>query len=213
MDGKNLCVALGALAVTFAALGAGNRWTVEPTTCHWIGAVEHRTKVGGVNAEFNGLSAAAWTNENNWAEGVVPGAFEVAQGDGTIVTNGSLNCTAVFDGDCDIHCVETLGLVSISNILVTGSTAPHFLFGLSCLSIFPMSAFSFPYIAILLYFGANTMWYWHLHLLCDKLCMSVILTHLLCILITVGEPVLIILGGAFYLKIITLTSIAGGFLK
>ena len=129
MDGKNLCVALGALAVTFAALGAGNRWTVEPTTCHWIGAVEHRTKVGGVNAEFNGLSAAAWTNENNWAEGVVPGAFEVAQGDGTIVTNGSLNCTAVFDGDCDIHCVETLGLVSISNILVTGSTAPHFLFG------------------------------------------------------------------------------------
>ena len=35
-----------------------------------------------------------------------------------------------------------------------------------------MSDFNFPYISCLLYFGANTIWYWHLHFECDKLPMS-----------------------------------------
>ena len=40
--------------------------------------------------------------------------------------------------------------------------------------IFPISTFMVPYIACLLYLGANTIWYLHLHLLCDKLCTSFI---------------------------------------
>ena len=45
------------------------------------------------------------------------------------------------------------------------------------LSIFPISAFSFPYIACLRYLGANTIWYLHLHFECDKLLMSVFIAE------------------------------------
>lgn len=36
----------------------------------------------------------------------------------------------------------------------------------------PISCFICPYISILRCFGANTMWYWHLQLVCSKLFMS-----------------------------------------
>lgn len=47
------------------------------------------------------------------------------------------------------------------------------------LSILPISAFIYPYIICLLNFGAKTMWYLQIHLLCDKLSMSINRTHLL----------------------------------
>ena len=40
------------------------------------------------------------------------------------------------------------------------------------LNISPISALISRYITCLRYFGANTMWYWHLHFVCSKLFMS-----------------------------------------
>ncbi len=42
----------------------------------------------------------------------------------------------------------------------------------SSLSILPISFLNLPYIICLLYFGANTIWYLHLHLVCYKLFLS-----------------------------------------
>ena len=71
-------------------------------------------------------------------------------------------------------------------------------------SIFPISALICPYITCRRYFGANTIWYWHLHFECDKLCMSSFMTcFLLCFLDAVCRPALIITKEeALYLKIL-----------
>ena len=94
-------------------------WSDTPVTCHWIG------KVKRANTSQNDYDAgnylvpqspyAQWTNHNNWAEGIVPGRLQVVLEDGTIVTNGCEGCTAVFDGNCDISCIELYGMVSVSN--------------------------------------------------------------------------------------------------
>ncbi len=102
-------------------------WSDTPVTCHWIGAERYNNTASSVTPA-NGIGAAEWTNRNNWAEGIVPGLFVVEQGDGTLVTNGSAGCTAVFGGTYKYRCVDYHGLVSISNILVTGSTAPQYIF-------------------------------------------------------------------------------------
>ena len=47
-----------------------------------------------------------------------------------------------------------------------------FLYRHSVRSISRMSAFNFPYITFLRYFGKKNMWYWHFHRVCDKLCSS-----------------------------------------
>ena len=60
-----------------------------------------------------------------------------------------------------------------------------------------MSVLIFPYISFLRYLGANTIWYWHRHLECDKLCMSVMRQNLLLLLSAVGEPASILAKGAF----------------
>ena len=86
-------------------------WASTPMECHWIGAVYKGTSTYGQNA--------AWTDPSNWAEGIVPGRFVV---DG--VTNGCAGCTAVFDRACTYKTVDLDGLVSISNIVVTGPNAP-----------------------------------------------------------------------------------------
>ena len=108
-------------------------WSDTPVTCHWIGAVKRSsTSSSDYNAGYlpmPQMDYAQWTNKNNWAEGIVPGRIAVPQADGTVVTNGSLGSTAVFDGNCRISCIELYGFVSISNILVTGATAPRFYFG------------------------------------------------------------------------------------
>ena len=39
-------------------------------------------------------------------------------------------------------------------------------------NILAISCLSFPYATILLYFGANTIWYLHVHLVCDRLLLS-----------------------------------------
>ncbi len=43
-------------------------------------------------------------------------------------------------------------------------------------NITPISCFICPYISIRRYLGANTMWYWHLQLVCSKLLMSLSFT-------------------------------------
>ena len=121
---------LSALALNAETL---KYWSDTPVTCHWIG------KVKRANTSQNDYDAgnypvpqspyAQWTNHNNWAEGIVPGRLQVVLEDGTIVTNGCEGCTAVFDGNCDISCIELYGMVSVSNILVTGAAAPGFVFG------------------------------------------------------------------------------------
>lgn len=40
------------------------------------------------------------------------------------------------------------------------------------LMISPISFFSFPYTSFLLYFGAKTIWYWHLYVECDNVFIS-----------------------------------------
>ena len=108
-------------------------WSDTPVTCHWIGKVKRantiQTEYEEGNYPVSQSPYAQWTNHNNWAEGIVPGRLQVVLEDGTIVTNGCEGCTAVFDGNCDIRCIELYGMVSVSNILVTGSAAPEFVFG------------------------------------------------------------------------------------
>lgn len=127
--------AVAAAAVSVAYADEVPYWSDTPVTCHWIGAVK-----SGVTSQSdyeNGylpmpqMDYADWSNPENWAEGVVPGRVAVTLGDGTVVTNGSLGSTAVFDGNCKISCIrlQGQGMVSISNIVVTGSTAPRFWFG------------------------------------------------------------------------------------
>ena len=43
------------------------------------------------------------------------------------------------------------------------------LYSQSFLSISPMSFLTWLYMTFLLYFGVNTMWYLHIHFVCDRL--------------------------------------------
>ena len=108
------------LAAVLLALtaSAAAPWSDTPVTCHYIGAVKAGTSAGG---DF-----AAWTNPDNWAEGVVPGMY-IENG----VTNGCPGCTAVFDRECDYPTVDFSYnyIVAISNIIVTGSSVPKITFG------------------------------------------------------------------------------------
>lgn len=42
-----------------------------------------------------------------------------------------------------------------------------------CWDDFPTSFLNFPYSTFFRYFGMNTIWYWHFHLTCDKLWLSI----------------------------------------
>ena len=110
----------------------GQYWSDTPVTCHWIGAARRGYTI---QAEYESgvypIPQAAygeWTNQNNWAEGIVPGRFKTIR-DGVETTVGCEGCTAVFDGNCQMRVIEVNGLVSIKDILVTGATAPRFVFG------------------------------------------------------------------------------------
>ena len=125
-------------AVAVAAFSAAHAdevsyWSDTPVTCHWIGKVRwNYTSASDYTAGYlpmPQMAYAAWTNQNNWAEGIVPGRLLVMHEDGSGTTNGCVGCTAVFDENCDISCIALYGMVSISNILVTGATAPRFYFG------------------------------------------------------------------------------------
>ena len=48
-----------------------------------------------------------------------------------------------------------------------------FLYRHSVRSISRTSVFTFPYSTFRRYFGINTIWYWHFHLVCDKLFSSI----------------------------------------
>ena len=118
---------------SFLVADGAKYWSDEPVACHWIGKVKRgNTSQGDYEAGNYPVPQspyAQWTNHNNWAEGIVPGRLQVVLEDGSIVTNGCEGCTAVFDGNCDIRCIELNGMVSVSNIVVTGSAAPEFVFG------------------------------------------------------------------------------------
>ena len=66
------------------------------------------------------------------------------------------------------------------------------------LRIFPISAFISPYIACLLYFGANTIWYLHLQLLCDKLFTSFMTWPPVVLVVWSPNHFYFITGGLFF---------------
>lgn len=68
----------------------------------------------------------------------------------------------------------------------------------SCLNIFPISFFNWPYISFLLNLGAKTIWYLQLYFVCDKLLLSIIWILLLSIKIGC-EPFLIIDKRSFFI--------------
>lgn len=105
-----------AAALGLAAPHAVASWSDTPIICHWIGAV----KAG----RTSNIDFAAWTNESNWAEGIVPGRFDK---NGTTV--GCEGCTAVFNRECTYAAVILDGLHSISNIVVEGSDVPKITIG------------------------------------------------------------------------------------
>ncbi len=109
---------LAAVVAANAAIYAAAPWSDTPVTCHWIGAVKAGTTTGG--------DYASWANADNWAEGIVPG-MSIVNG----VTNGCRGCTAVFDRPCTYGAVDLIygQIVSISNIIVTGSTVPKITIG------------------------------------------------------------------------------------
>ena len=122
-----------ALCAGLSSSARGGHWAESQMTCHWTGKV---------TAEWTGQweyeegrmpipqsPYAHWTNANNWAGGTVPGRIVVVASDGSVSTNGCAGCTAVFDGDCDVSCIDLSGLVSISNVVVAGEAAPRFVFG------------------------------------------------------------------------------------
>ena len=80
------------------------------------------------------------------------------------------------------------------------------------LKICPISLLIWPYITILRYFGANTTWYWHLHLVCCRLAISFsIKKDLLGICCAVGRPHFHYTSRSFhYIILSTLPGIAGG---
>ena len=102
-------LALAAFAFTASADAP---YSDTPVTCHWIGAVKAGTNGNGDYAE--------WRNPDNWEEGIVPGRV-VADG----VTNGCDGCVAVFDRACTYVNVDFSGLVSVSNIVFSGSSVPR----------------------------------------------------------------------------------------
>ncbi len=112
-----LLVATVAAAASLTAV-ANPPWSDTPVTCHWIGAVKAGTTTGG--------DYASWTNQDNWAEGIVPG-MSIVNG----VTNGCAGCTAVFDRNCTYSAVDFLwnATLAISNIVVTGPNVPKITFG------------------------------------------------------------------------------------
>ncbi len=121
------------MVLSAAADGDGAYWATTPMECHWIGAVKHGdTDQDGYDTGVYPIPSEAyadWTNQNNWAEGVVPGLIQVPQADGSVATNGCRGCTAVFDGNSRIRVVQLFGHVSVGAIRVTGATAPRFIFG------------------------------------------------------------------------------------
>ena len=129
-------IAMAAVAVAAFPVAHADEvpyWSDTPVTCHWIGKVRSgytsSSDYTGGFLPMPQMGYAQWTNQNNWAEGIVPGRLLVMHEDGSGTTNGCVGCTAVFDENCDISCIALYGMVSISNILVTGATAPRFYFG------------------------------------------------------------------------------------
>ena len=124
---------VASLVPSFLMADGVKYWSDVPVTCHWIGKVKRgntsQSDYEAGNYPVPQSPYAQWTNHNNWAEGIVPGRLQVVQEDGSILTNGCEGCTAVFDENCDIRCIELYGMVSVSNIVITGSAAPEFVFG------------------------------------------------------------------------------------
>ena len=124
---------VASLVPSFLMADGVKYWSDVPVTCHWIGKVKRgntsQSDYEAGNYPVPQSPYAQWTNHNNWADGIVPGRLQVVQEDGSIATNGCEGCTAVFDENCDIRCIELNGMVSVSNIVITGSAAPEFVFG------------------------------------------------------------------------------------
>ena len=78
---------------------------------------------------------------------------------------------------------ELILTICMWSLHASASNISTCLYSHNFLNICPMSCLIFQYITCLLYFGANTMWYLHLHLLCDKLFTSSCMTNLLCFLL------------------------------
>ena len=119
MSRKFIALRLFAAVISFAiaqSASAAAPWADTPVTCHWIGAVKAGTNGNGDYAE--------WRNPDNWEEGIVPGRV-VADG----VTNGCDGCVAVFDRACTYVNVDFSGLVSVSNIVFSGSSVPRIYLG------------------------------------------------------------------------------------
>ncbi|MBR6588732.1 MAG: autotransporter-associated beta strand repeat-containing protein [Kiritimatiellae bacterium] len=118
-------IVAGSLLLSVSMKADVQYWSDTPVTSHWIGG--ERALDGNY---------ACWTNPANWAEGVVPGRF-VTCADNLgrlptgveIATNGCGGCIAVFDRACDYARVGLQGLISISNIVVKGSSVPEIIFG------------------------------------------------------------------------------------
>lgn len=131
---SRMAFAIAGVCVADSAFADGETyWATEPVTCHWIGSVQRgmtfQSDYDEGSYPIPSEAYADWTNQNNWAEGIVPGLVQVPQPDGSILTNGSRGCTAVFNGDCMIRVIALEGHVSVGNIRVTGATAPRFVFG------------------------------------------------------------------------------------
>ena len=119
-----------AVAVAVLALGASAAapWSDTPVTCHWIGAVKAGTVGTSTRVSYlDNFDFASWTNAANWVEGIVPGMYI----DGNGVTNGCKGCTAVFDQACTVAAIDLVygQTISISNVVVSGSTVPKIVIG------------------------------------------------------------------------------------
>ena len=87
-------------------------------------------------------------------------------------------------------------------------------------NILAISCLSFPYATILLYFGANTIWYLHVHLVCDRLLLSNWITSTFYYCVGFGttfsiEPrgfIFQLDNNTNYSSVICHTCIAGGFM-
>lgn len=111
------------VAICAAVLSALPVFAEGGYTCHWTGAKTH------------GDNHADWTDPGNWQEGVVPGLWTTKQGDGSVVTNGSLGCTAVFGKSATdlgryIRAAsdEASGLLSIKTLRFEGTDCSAYTF-------------------------------------------------------------------------------------
>ena len=95
-------------------------------------------------ATWTGAENGYWTNANNWVDGQIGGRWLVRDAGGNLATNGVKGSTAYFgaEGATGATTINFDGVVSVSNILVTGgSAAPRYTFGTATTQNIPMEAY------------------------------------------------------------------------